>query len=133
MRVPSDIRTSIEDDVKKLTEAFCTGEISVDGMPLSDDFGEGLLHGLAADIIRYQLESRMLSLVLPYLSTFKWLSMQEACLYSRKSRKTLLKLIEEMKIYGTRPDGSGEYVIDRESIDAYYNEEKDNLLRRRAS
>jgi len=123
MKLASDISSLIEDDIRKLTEAFCTGEISIPG--LGDIFRhESVLQRLAADIIRYQLESRMLSLVLPYLSTLKWLSMQEACFYSRKSRNTLLELIKTGTIYGTKPEGSGDYVVDRESIDSYYSDDR---------
>lgn len=39
-----------------------------------------------------------------------------------KSIKTVKGLILEGKIYGTK---KGEWVVDRESIDKYYNEERD--------
>lgn len=54
-------------------------------------------------------------------------SLAEVCLYARKSKNTLLKLISQNEIYGTKPDNSGDYIIDRESIDGYYNRERDNI------
>lgn len=120
MKLASDIKILLEEDVKKLTEAFLTGEIK---LPLPEMADQADVHSLSADIIRFQLEGRMASAILPYLSTMKWLSLDEACIYSRKSRNTMLDLIKEGKIYGTKAEG-GEWIVDRESIDAYYNEER---------
>ncbi len=59
------------------------------------------------------------------LITMKWLTLQEARIYARKCINTIKRLIEEGKIYGTKR--GGEWVVDRESIDAYYNEERDEM------
>lgn len=62
----------------------------------------------------------------PYeiLVTARWITLAEALVYSCiKSRNTFLKLINTGKIYGTKRDG--EYIVDRESIDRYYNAERD--------
>ncbi len=126
MRLSSDIKMMIEDDARKLAQAFCAGTILAGGNSLTMIFDEGSLHSLAADITRYQLKGGNLSLVLPYLSSMKWLTLTEACIYSRKSRNTVLKLIEEAKIYGTKAEG-GDYVVERESIDAYYNKKREDL------
>ena len=124
MKISNDIKSLIEDDVKHLTDAFLTGEISVDSISLADKFNPDLLHKFSADIIKYQLEKKILSSLIPYLSTMKWLSLQEACIYARKSRNTILELIKTGKIYGTKPEGMGDYVVDRESIDKFFDIER---------
>lgn len=58
---------------------------------------------------------------IPYIQSMKWLRLREACIYSRRSRNTILEWIKCGNIYGAKPEGSGEYIIDRESIDNYYN------------
>lgn len=138
MKIANDIKIIFEDDAKRLTEAFMTGEIPVPSADSSNPSYMSNLHEIASDILRFQLDSKMLSLIIPFLGTMKWLSLDEACLYARKSRNTILDLIKEGKIYGTKAEG-GEWIVDRESIDAYYNEERLALqeklrdLRRRAS
>lgn len=125
MKLAADIKSLVEDDTKKLTEAFLTGEILMPDLSnLSSPSYESRIQTLVSDIIRFQLESKMFSLIIPYFSTMKWLSLTEACIYARKSRNTVIELIKEMKVYGTKPEGTGEYIIDRESIDVYYNEER---------
>jgi len=133
MKIGTDIKKVIEDDIKHLTEAFLTGEISMPNLSnlsslsyeshLSSPSYESRIQTLASDILRFQLESKMFSLIIPYLSTMKWLSLDEACVYARKSRNTMLDLVKEGKIYGTKAEG-GEWIVDRESIDVYYNEER---------
>ena len=123
MKLATDIRSIFEDDVKRLTEAFMTGEIPVPSADSSNPSYMSNLHEIASDIIRFQLESKMLSLVIPFLGSMKWLSLDEACMYARKSRNTILDLIKEGSIYGTKADG-GEWIVDRATIDAHYNEER---------
>jgi len=125
MKISNDIKALIEDDIKHLTQAMLTGELSP-VKPLSDYFSEGEIEQLSKEIIRYQFSSKFFSLILPYIATMKWLSLPEACLYTRHSRNTLLKWIEDGKIYASKPDGSGTYIIDRQSIDNYFNELRDN-------
>ena len=59
------------------------------------------------------------------LKTMKWIGLNDACFYSRRSITTIKKLISENKIYGAKK--GGEWVVDRESIDAYYNYERDEM------
>jgi len=59
------------------------------------------------------------------LKTMKWITLQEACIYARRSVNTIKKLIQEVKIYGTKRDG--EWIVDRESIDAFYNCDRDEM------
>lgn len=59
------------------------------------------------------------------LKTMKWIGLKDACFYARKSINTIKKLIGENKIYGTKK--GGEWIIDRESIDRFYNAERDAL------
>lgn len=121
-QLSSDIKSIIEDEAKSLTSAFITGDISpAGGFTMTNYFSEQEIHLFTAAIIQHQLDRKCLSLVLPFLSTMKWLSMQEACIYSRKSRNTLLELIKTGKIYGTKPEGLGDYVVDRGSIDDFFN------------
>ncbi len=57
------------------------------------------------------------------LATARWITLAEACEYMCvRSVKTVKSLILAGKIYGTK---RGEWIIDRESIDRYYNEERD--------
>jgi excisionase family DNA binding protein len=128
MKIGTDIRSLIEDDAKHLMEALLSGELSPgNNASLAEHYNPQQLQQLTAEIIQYQLDNKSLALILPFLWTMKWLSLAEACVYARKSRNTLLKLIEEGRISGSRPEGSGEFIIDRESIDAYYNAEQDKL------
>lgn len=138
MKLANDIKSLLEDDAKHLTEAMLIGEISPgNNASLAEHYTPQQIQQLTAELIQYQLDNKSLSLILPFLGTMKWLSLAEACLYARKSRNTLLKLISQNDIYGTKPDGSGDYIIDRESIDGYYNREREKLqaalIKRRAS
>ena len=53
----------------------------------------------------------------------KWLTLQEACTYSRRSSNTMKRLILQGKIYGSKKEG--EWIVDRESIDGYFNADRD--------
>lgn len=57
------------------------------------------------------------------IKTMKWITLQEAVIYARKSLNTVKKLINEGKIYGSKK--GGEWIVDRASIDSYYNEDRD--------
>jgi len=59
------------------------------------------------------------------LKTMRWIGLKDACFYMRKSANTIKKLILENKIYGTKK--GGEWIIDRESIDRFYNADRDAL------
>lgn len=51
------------------------------------------------------------------LKTARWITLAEAAAYSRKSAKTILRWIDEGMIRGIN---RGEWIIDRESIDAFF-------------
>lgn len=123
MKIAADIKELIEADVKKLTELFLTGEISLPKEDPSSPSYESQVQNFASEIIRLQIEGRMAEAILPYLSTMKWFTLIEACIYMRKSKNTVLNLIKEGQIYGTKAEG-GEWIVDRETCDAYYNEER---------
>jgi excisionase family DNA binding protein len=57
------------------------------------------------------------------LVTARWLTIAEACEYARKSVNTLKRYIIEGKIYGSKQ--GGEWIVDRESIDSFYGEDRD--------
>jgi hypothetical protein len=59
------------------------------------------------------------------LKTMKWIGLNDACRYARRSITTLKKLIALNEIYGTKR--GGEWVVDRESIDAYFNRDRDEM------
>jgi len=57
------------------------------------------------------------------LSYGRWLTLQEAMAYAKvKSKTTMLKWINEGYIYGHKR--SGQWIIDRESIDDWFNSER---------
>jgi len=129
-RLAPDIQAVIEGDAKKLTEALISGEISV-GKFLPDYFDESEIENLAFDILNFICDQRLMAPIIQYLGTMKWLSLQEACIYSRKSKNTLLALAADGTIYATR-EGMGDWVFDRESIDRFYNRKREKDHARRA-
>ena len=55
----------------------------------------------------------------------RWLTMQEAKDYAKvKSLNTIKKWVNEGLIYGRRRSAKGDWIIDRDSIDEFYLEEK---------
>jgi hypothetical protein len=57
------------------------------------------------------------------LSYGRWLTVKEAMAYAKvKSKNTMLKWINEGHIYAFKR--SGEWIIDRESIDDWFNSER---------
>lgn len=142
MKISPDIKSLFEDDTKKLTEAFLTGEISAAKEPekhLSFYFTTAEIERLSSDVVSFIIEQKLLSPVISILGTMKWLSTGEAMIYSRKSRNTLLELMRSGKIYGTKPEGSGDWIWNRESIDRYYEADREKIrlrlqaFKRRAS
>jgi hypothetical protein len=131
------IRTLFEEDIKALTEALISGEICLhDGRKLTDmGLSEGEVHHLAGEIRRFMQSLR--SLLLPYLGQMKWLELPLACIYARTSPNTLKKWIEDPlnPLYGFKTGRDTEnkkstspIVVDRESIDAYYNGDRAGLI-----
>lgn len=57
----------------------------------------------------------------------RWLTIEEAVSYARTSKRKLRTWIEEGYIYGFKR--TGKYVIDRESIDTWYNSERIDIGR----
>ena len=58
----------------------------------------------------------------PSLSGRRWMSLSEVEKYISMCSKTLLKLVRSGEVYGTRKNGK--WYIDRESLDAYFNEDR---------
>ena len=56
------------------------------------------------------------------LHVSRWLTVKEACEYAKIKRDTLMKWVNEGYIYGNKR--SGKWIIDRDSIDSYYNSER---------
>ena len=55
----------------------------------------------------------------------KWLTMEEAMAYAKvKSKNTIKQWIRQGRIHGFRRSGKGNWIIDRESIDDWYNSEE---------
>lgn len=57
----------------------------------------------------------------------KWLTIEEASTYAKASIKKIRRWIDEGYIYGFKR--TGKYVIDRESIDNWYNSERIDIRR----
>ena len=62
----------------------------------------------------------------------RWLKFSEAMLYSSMSRRLLNRLMNDNIIYGIRRD-DGDFIIDRYSIDEYYERQKTELAERRTA
>jgi hypothetical protein len=74
-----------------------------------------------ADIVAREVSARLAASMVPG----RWLTMQEAMKYARvKSLNTMKKWVEEGLIYGRPRSGRGDWIIDRQSIDKFYLEEK---------
>lgn len=52
----------------------------------------------------------------------RWLTMDEAVIYAKTSMHKLRSWVDEGYIYGFKR--TGRYVVDRESIDTWYNSER---------
>jgi len=52
----------------------------------------------------------------------RWLSMREACLYSKMSKNTLMECINENEIKAVKR--RGKWIVDRQSIDSYYADDE---------
>ena len=57
----------------------------------------------------------------------RWLNMKEAVAYAKTSERKLRAWVDEGYIYGFRR--TGQYILDRESIDKWYNSERIDLRR----
>jgi hypothetical protein len=133
-KLAGDIRSSFEDDARRLTEAFLTGEIALaDGSGLVDvGLSEADVHRVAGEVLRVALEKRLLAFYMAALGSMKWLTLAEAEAYSRMGRTLLKEKIEDSncRIYGTR-QGDGRksgIIVDRESIDAHYNKDREDFI-----
>lgn len=56
----------------------------------------------------------------------RWLSMPKACRYSEMSKNTLMKCIKNGDIKASKK--RGKWIVDRESIDKYYEADIENVL-----
>ena len=54
----------------------------------------------------------------------RWLTKEEAINYAKVSWNTLKKWIRQGHIYGFRRSGKGCWIIDRQSIDQFYDQER---------
>lgn len=52
----------------------------------------------------------------------KWMTVKEACDYAKVSRNTMMRWVNRGYVYGTKT--TGDWRIDRESLDAYFNFER---------
>ena len=55
----------------------------------------------------------------------RWLTMEEAVVYAKTSMRKLRNWVDEGYIYGFKR--TGKYIVDRESIDKWYNSERINV------
>lgn len=66
-------------------------------------------------------------------TTYRWLTLADACRYAGiKSRKTMVARILSGVVYGTQVKGRGriglEWRVDRESLDAWYGQDRARAL-----
>jgi hypothetical protein len=74
-----------------------------------------------ADIVAREVSDRIAASMLPG----RWLTMQEAQAYAKvRSIDTIKKWVREGLIYGRPRSGRGDWIIDRNSIDRFYLEER---------
>jgi hypothetical protein len=74
-----------------------------------------------ADIVAREVSARIAALSVPG----RWLTMKEAQAYAKvKSITTIKKWVNEGRIYGRPRSGRGDWIIDRDSIDQFYLEER---------
>ena len=74
-----------------------------------------------AELVAKEVAARITAGMLPG----RWLTMQEAMKYAKvKSINTMKKWVDEGHIYGRPRSGRGDWIIDRESIDKFYLEQK---------
>ncbi len=77
-----------------------------------------------ADIVVREVTAKIMASSVPG----RWLIMSEAMGYAKvKSINTMKKWVEEGRIYGRPRSGRRDWIIDRESIDQFYLEEKIGL------
>lgn len=55
----------------------------------------------------------------------RWLTLKEACQLLKKCRQTVVKMITDGEIYGTKK--TGHWLIERASIDAFLYEDKKTI------
>ena len=74
-----------------------------------------------ADIVAREVTAKIMASSVPG----RWLTMKEAMEYAKvRSINTMKKWVDEGLIYGRPRSGRGDWIIDRESIDQFYLEEK---------
>lgn len=75
------------------------------------------MHLPQSDIVA--IAKQVISLMSAESRPGRWLTLKEAMVYAKvKSRDTIMKWIDEGYIYAFKR--SGEWVVDRESIDSWY-------------
>ena len=74
-----------------------------------------------AEIVAREVSARISAMAVPG----RWLTMKEAQAYAKvKSLNTIKKWVNEGAIYGRPRSGRGDWIIDRDSIDKFYLEDK---------
>ena len=133
----SDIKNQVASDAGALSTALMSGSIKAGEKALSTFLNEDEVELLVLRIIEFAITEKLLTICIQALGSMKWMSMTEACLYSRKSPNTLKGWVNDGKIYASPPDVSGEWVFDRESIDSFLYGPRDKrrleLKRRRVT
>jgi len=56
----------------------------------------------------------------------RWLTVREACLYSKMCRNTLMHFIDSGEIKASKKQGK--WIVDRLSIDAFYEDRETEIL-----
>ena len=72
------------------------------------------------------IAERVAITVMENFNVSRWLTIKEACQYGKIKRDTLMKWIDEGYIYGSKR--SGKWIVDRQSIDDFYNQERLQIL-----
>jgi len=137
LNVADDIKGQVDRDANILATALKRGDIRAGEKVLSEYLTDDEVESLVMRILRFAMTEKVLSVYIHALSSMRWLTLQEACLYSRKSMRTIKAWASDGKIYGHQAQKAGDWIFDRESIDSFFNgpreERRLELERRRAS
>jgi len=125
LSVSSDIRDQVDRDAGLLVSAIRRGDIRAGDKVLIEYLTDAEVELLVLRILRFAMTEKLLSVYIHALSSMKWLTMAEACMYSRKSPNTLKAWADDSRIYGTPAGESGSWIFDRESIDSFFNGPRD--------
>lgn len=68
------------------------------------------------------IAEQVVASVVAGLHVSRWLTVKEACEYAKIKRDTLMRWLDEGYVYGSKR--SGKWIIDRTSIDSFYNQDR---------